>query len=354
MKKTFLLACLLVFAISKCCVAQVKSENLFYMVDTPESFRSFSENIHQIAIVCPQTYLVSEKGTITGTIDPRVLQLAKENKVKVIPLIVNFDGGFNQELLHKLLIDSTARKRSIEMMVELAKRHGFAGWQLDLEYLAMNDGELFNAYYKEIADAFRKNNLSLSAALMHVTDVVGGAGLYHRFLYEDWRGGFDYKYLAETGDFISIMTYDQHTRRTPPGPVAGISWVEKVITFALNQGVAPEKISMGIPTYGHYWFADYTKEKGGFVNGRQIPYQQAMHLIKKNNAQPIWNEQAGCYYAFWDNDGVYEYVYFEDEKSLAKKLEVLKKYKLRGISVWVLGREADNFWETLKENTTKR
>lgn len=353
MKKLFVLISMLVFAASAC-VSQAKSENLFYMVDTPESFSSFSTNVKQIAIVCPQTYLVSEKGTITGTIDPRVLQLAKDNNVKVIPLIVNFDNGFNQELLHKLLADPTARKRSIDMMVELAKRHGFAGWQFDLEYLSMDDKELFNTYYKETADVFKKNGLSLSAALMHVTDVVGGTDMYHRFLYEDWRGGFDYKYLAETGDFISIMTYDQHTRRTPPGPVAGVDWVEKVITFALNQGVPAEKISMGIPTYGHYWHADYTKEKGGFINGRQIPYQQAMHLIEKNDAQMVWNEKAGCYYAFWDNDGVYEYVYFEDEKSLVKKLELLKKYKLRGISVWVLGREADNFWKKLEENTTKK
>lgn len=353
MKKSFLLIFLLAFA-SITCLSQVKSENLFYMIDTPESFNSFSENIHQISVVCPQTYLVSDKGTITGTIDPRVLQLAKENNVKVIPLIVNFDGGFSQELLHKLLADPIARKRSIDMMVELAKRHGFAGWQFDLESLSMNDKTLFNTYYKEVADAFRKSSLSLSAALMHVTDIVGGTDLYHRFLYEDWRGGFDYKYLAETGDFISIMTYDQHTRRTPPGPVAGFDWVEKVITFAIKQGVSPEKISMGIPTYGHYWFADYTKEKGGFVNGRQIPYQQAMHLIHKNNAQVVWNEKAQCHYAFWDNEGVYEYVYFEDEASFAKKLELLSSYKLRGISVWVLGREADNFWKTLKENTIRK
>jgi hypothetical protein len=40
--------------------SQTKSENLFYMVDTPESFGSFKANVDQISIVCPQTFFVSK------------------------------------------------------------------------------------------------------------------------------------------------------------------------------------------------------------------------------------------------------------------------------------------------------
>lgn len=325
--------------------AQVRYENLFYMVDTPESFESFNKNAAQISVVCPQTFLVSKEGVLTGSVDRRVLEVAKANKIKVMPLIVN--SGFNQQLLHDIVSNPVARKRSIEMMLEYAKRYGLDGWQFDLEGLHISDRDNFTLYYRETAEAFRPAGLQLSAALVHQFENVGGPSAYTRFLYENWRAGYAFKELAEIGDFLSIMTYDQHTRRTPPGPVAGIQWMEKVIEYLIAEGVPPGKISMGIPSYSVHWYADYTEERGGFTNGRQVGYNWVQHLLGQHGAQAAWNEQAGCNYAFWDNGGVFEYLFIEDGQSLKLKLDLLKKYKLRGISVWVLGREAPDFWKVL-------
>jgi spore germination protein YaaH len=147
------------------------------------------------------------------------------------------------------------------------------------------------------------------------------------------------------------MSYDQHTRRTPPGPVAGADWVERVVQYLIKKGVAPEKMSLGIPDYSMHWFPDYTEEKGGFSNGQQIGYKVVANLLATNKAELMWNEKAGCHYTFWDNDGVYEYMYIEDGASLKRKLDILEKYKLRGISVWVLGKEAPDFWTTLQQQT---
>lgn len=331
---------------------QTKSENLFYMVDTPESFGSFKANVDQISIVCPQTFFVSNEGVITGTMDKRVLDISKANDVKVMPLIMN--KGFNQETLHEIVSNPTSRKRSIEMMLELAKQHKLDGWQFDLEGLHISDRDDFTLFFKETAEAFHKEGLQLSAALVHMFENVGGPSAYHLFLYENWRAGYAMKELSEIGDFISIMTYDQHTRRTPPGPVAGKEWVEKIVDYILKEGVSPNKLSLGIPNYSVHWFADYSEKNGGFTNGRQIKYNRVQHLLEKFDATTLWNEKAGCNYAIWDNGGVNEYVYIENGKSLKTKLDILKKYKLRGISVWVLGSEAPDFWTVLQQNVTKK
>ena len=50
------------------------------------------------------------------------------------------------------------------------------------------------------------------------------------------------------------MTYDQNTRWTMPGPVAGYPWTVENVEYAL-QFVPKEKLSMGIPVYGYHWFA---------------------------------------------------------------------------------------------------
>ncbi len=325
--------------------AQQKPEALFYMVDSPESFESFSKNLKQISIVCPQTFFVSKEGVLTGSVDARVLRLAKENGIKVMPLIVN--KGFDQKLLHDIVSSPVSRRRSIDMMLAYAGRLGLSGWQFDLEGLHIADRDSFTTYFQETATALHAAGLQLSAALVHATDNVGGASPYHQFLYENWRAGYDLKALADAGDFLSIMTYDQHTRRTTPGPVAGVRWVERVVKHVLAAGVPPEKLSMGIPSYSVHWFPDYTEERGGFSNGRQIGYPAVRHLLNKYGIEPVWHELAGCNYAVWENDGVFEYVFIEDARSFKLKLDVMNKYKLRGFSVWVLGREAPGFWETI-------
>jgi spore germination protein len=345
---TFLLTLVSVTALK----AQFRSENIFYMTDSPESFESFQKNTAQISIVCPQTFSVSKDGVLSGSVDPRILEIAKTKRIKVEPLIVN--KGFTPSILHALVTDAAARKRAINMMLLYARQYQLQGWQFDMEGLSMTDRDSFTSFFKQTADSLHANNLQLSAALVHTVENVGGTTPYHDFLFENWRAGYDFKQLAEAGDFISIMSYDQHTRRTTPGPVAGIHWVERIIEYLLKEGVPPGKLSLGIPTYSDYWFTDYTEEKGGFSNARQIHYTEVQYLLGKYNAKPQWNTDAGCNYTIWENDGVYEYLFIEDAQSLKLKLELLKKYQLRGISVWALGREDPATWILLNQLTTKK
>jgi spore germination protein YaaH len=333
--------------------AQALSVNLFYMTDTPESFESFQKNLDQISIVCPQAFSISREGVLSGSVDQRISALARKNKIKVMPLIVN--KGFNTQLLHEIVSNPRARKRSIQMMLDYANLYQLDGWQFDLEGLNIADRDSFTVYFQETAVALHKVGLQLSAAVVHTVENLGGPTAYHNFLYENWRAGYSFKELAAAGDFLSIMAYDQHTRRTPPGPVAGADWVIRIVEYLLAEGVPKEKLSLGIPDYSVHWFPDYTEEKGGYTTGQQIGYTMVQHLLGKYNARLNWDEKAGCHYSVWDNDGVYEYMYIEDGNSLQPKMDILKKYKLRGISVWVLGKEAPEFWSVLqKETSVKR
>lgn len=326
-----------------------QSENLFYYTNNEESFRSFKDNIGNISIVSPSAYYITENGSLYGSIDKRVMELAKANNVKVMPLIVNLgERSFDGELMHRILENETARKRSIEMMLMLAEENDFDGWQFDIENLLIEDRETFTKYYSATANAFHEKGLQLSTAIVHQISPLPGPNSYHNFLYEDWRAGYDLKAMAEVGDFLSVMTYDQHTRRTPPGPVSGYDWVEDVVKFFLEAGVPAEKLSLGLPTYSVYWFPDYTTEKGGFVTGRQIDYETTMGLVDRYSAKVSWDESAQCSYARWSNSGVYEYIFIEDAKSFEAKLNLLSQYKLRGISVWRLGSEDTAVWDVVE------
>lgn len=324
--------------------AQSNPENLFYYVDSEDSFASFRAHSDAISIVAPQTYSISQSGVLWGEVDPRVLKIAREKGIKVIPLVVN--PGFDRQLFHEFLQDSAAQRRTIEMMVELALKYGYTGWQFDFENIHLTDRQAFTEFYRRTAMAFRPHKLSLSAAVVPTNTSFVLKTAYHRFLYEYWRGAYDLPALAEIGDFLSLMTYSQHTRRTPPGPVSGLPWMEEMVRYLVDElDINPQKISLGIPFYSTYWYADYSEERGGFINGTGASYAKVMGLADRYQADLVWLETPQCYYALWNHDGVYEYAYVEDRRSLAPKLALLDKYKLRGISVWRLGQEDPKVWE---------
>ncbi|MFL5614226.1 MAG: hypothetical protein ACJ796_11245, partial [Gemmatimonadaceae bacterium] len=77
-----------------------QSERLFYYVDREDAYRSLVAHIDQITVLGPQSYTVDSLGTFFGAVDARVLRLAKEHNVKLMPLFVN--EGFNQPALRRL------------------------------------------------------------------------------------------------------------------------------------------------------------------------------------------------------------------------------------------------------------
>src|SRR5438445_820393 len=98
--------------------AQQTLERLFYYVDTENSYTSLTEHIDQITVLGPQVYTVDSLGIVWGSLDRRVLALARRHGVKVMPLVVN--EGFNQPALRRLPADPPARARGVRSLVQLS------------------------------------------------------------------------------------------------------------------------------------------------------------------------------------------------------------------------------------------
>ena len=207
-------------------------ERLFYYVDREDSYNALVKHIDQITILGPQTYNVDSLGVVWGSVDSRVLELARARNVKVMPLLVN--EGFNQPELRKLLADTAAQNRATRAMVDLCKRHGFWGFQFDVEDISIQDKDRFTAWYVDAARALHAAGFTISIAVVpRASDFAGTTG-YHRWIFDSWRGAYDLPAIARVSDLVSWMTYDQHTRRTPPGPVAGVPWMRASVEFALR------------------------------------------------------------------------------------------------------------------------
>jgi spore germination protein YaaH len=333
--------------------AQGQFERLFYYVDREDSYRSLVRNIDQITIVAPQVYVVDSLGIMWGALDKRVIELAKAHHVKVMPLFTN--EGFNGPALRRLLSDSLALARSVKTMVDLCKANGYWGIQFDVENLNIADRDRFTEWYTDAANALHAGGFTISAAVVHRTDDDAGPTAYHRFLQDSWRAGYDLSAMARVGDFISVMTYSEHTRRTPPGPVAGLPWVHDVVDYFLRF-VPPEKLSLGIPTYGMHWFTRYNPaipERADSWN-ESVSWSWGSGLAERNGAKVQWDAAQSVPFASYSVGGVNDWVFLEDVRSFRAKLDLAHRKRLRGFSVWVLGPEDERIWDVLRNDSRSR
>lgn len=339
--RTALLLAALLGTVTRAAVAQAP-EALWYSTDAEASVQSFLAHADRISIVAPQSFSMDSLGVIWGRVDPRVVARARAAKVKLMPLIVN--PGFDQAVFHRVLVVLSARQNAVRNITALCRDNHFDGIQFDFENISVADRNAFTTFSREVADSLHGIGCSISAAVVPRSSDYPGSTTYHAWMYDNWRGAYDFKALAEFMDFLSLMTYSQHTRRTPPGPVAGYPWMEASVTYLLSQGIPASKISLGLPAYSQHWYTAYDAVGGARVTGSGLTYEAASGVLAKNGAQPIWDVKQKEGYAFWENEGLYEWLFLEDARAFDARLGLMRQHRLRGYSVWVLGQEDPKVW----------
>jgi spore germination protein YaaH len=318
-------------------------ERLWYATNDERSVQSFIAHADRISVVAPQSFSMDSIGLIWGKVDPRLIAAARAKGVKVIPLIVN--PGFDQSIFHRVLVTPESRLRAVRNIAALCRDNRFDGIQFDFENIRVTDRDAFTSFAREAADSLHRIGCSLSAAVVPRSSDFPGPTSYHKWIFDNWRGAYDYKALADVMDFLSLMTYSQHTRRTPPGPVAGYPWMEGVVKYVLGLGVPPSKLSLGLPSYSEWWYPTYDAAGGARMAGGGLAYDAALGTLAKNDVKPVWDEREKEAYAFWQDDGIDEFLFLVDSRSFAARLGLVSQYKLRGYSVWVLGMEDPRVWE---------
>jgi hypothetical protein len=193
------------------------------------------------------------------------------------------------------------------------------------------------------------DTVRLASRVVHRPGELPGPSRYHAWLFRNWRAGYDLEAIGRIGDFVTVMTYSQHTRRTPPGPNASVVWDRDVIEYFLRF-IPAEKLSLGIPTLSQHW---YTSQEDQIIPemarsySRTVTWERAMGLIERNDAELHWDDRHQVPFAYFDPGGTFEWVFMENARSFRAKLGLVEEFGLRGFSVWVLGFEDPGVWPLL-------
>jgi spore germination protein YaaH len=260
-----------------------------------------------------------------------------------MPIVMN--AGFRPEAIHALVNDTEARARLAEGLLERCRKHGFYGIQFDFEHIPAADRDAFSALVRETSARLASGGYKLSVAVMYQTSADPGPGDYARWLHENWLGAYDLREIARHSDFVSVMTYDQHTERTPPGAIAALPWVRQVLDYSLKL-IPREKLSLGIPLYGRRWFAGAVGDEGD-VTTATLKAPEAILLAEEMKAPPQWDAEDAAPWFSFRREGLREYVFFNDARSFRERYALARGDKLHSFSAWVLGAEDPAIWKDL-------
>lgn len=299
-----------------------------------DSLPSLKTHVNLINEIHPLWYHVSTDGSLKKEVNAEAVTVAHQNGIKVIPL-VNLVPSQDT-----ILSDQNAQKKVIAALVDEVKTNNYDGIDIDFEFFPVSqikdftaDRDHLTAFMKNIHDEMTKmGKVTYMAVLPHVGASAEVGGI------------FNYQSLSPYLDRVTIMTYDYMEAHSTAGPVAPFDWVEKNIALALSQGFKADQLCLGVANYGYDWPVG---SSGGFSK----PSSEIMKQITMNGYEVKWSDQyQEPYYTYTDSSGNKREVWFENANTLKTKLDLVTKYKLAGISIWRLGYEDQNFWNTISEN----
>jgi spore germination protein YaaH len=345
----------LVFVVAAIFAAPVvraqQPKSLFYMTRDPKSVRSFLAHADKIDILVPAWYGVDADGLLSGGANPLVMEMAKQHHVPVMPIVAN--GDFAQEDFHKLLKNPVAKASMYEQLIRACKENGYTGFQFDFENVHWTDRDALSDLVRDAAAALHREGLQLSIATVpNAPGGPAGESGFSAWIYENWRGAYDLKALAQSVDLICLMTYDQHTRWTAPGPVAGWAWTNDNLNYALKV-VPAQKLSLGIPLYGYHWFAGTpvkSDDKGGDKPNPSAEYigtDEALDLGKAYGGHIEWDATDRVSWFYFYRGDMREWIFFTDAHTFKERYTLAKERGLQGFCSWVLGTEDPGIWDLL-------
>lgn len=305
--------------------------------DATDSFASLKLHADVINEVSPLWYHVQKDGSLIEEPNPAALAFARRQGIRVVPLI-NLVGSQDA-----VLVDPAVRDRTIANIVNVVKANNYDGVNIDFEFIPQG-----NKDFSVDRDSLTLFIKLLSGKLHAMGKKMDMSVLPHVQVSESLSGIYDYGGLAPFVDKVTLMCYDHSQASSPPGPVAPFSWVETNIKTAIEQGFRPWQICLGVATYGYDWPANQT---GGF----SLPTKSIDQQVSMKGIQVHWSDRyQEPYYTYTDSSGVEREVWFENAATLQTKIDLVKKYKLKGICIWRLGFEDSKFWNTIIKNWGKR
>ncbi len=164
----------------------------------------------------------------------------------------------------------------------------------------------------------------------------------------------DVKAVQEHVDYLKLMTYDfygawsdttghaSNLYNNPADPEWGGWSVDQTVSMYMAAGVTPKKILLGVPFYGRAWSGVNPSADGLFQEYAEPLYEDGINWMDIKDK--ILTDSS--FKRYWDNVAKAAYLYngdvfitYEDEETLANKVDYIMEKGLGGIMIWEYGHD---------------
>lgn len=294
------------------------------------------QTLPYLSACIPFTYGFTPEGRLLPLGDGALLALARQYGAESWMNLSTLteEGGFSSALAEALLQNDAARARlAAEIAAQMAEK-GYAGLDVDFEYLPGQSAAAYADFIRQLREALSPGGAPVTVALAPKTS-AGQAGL----LYE----GHDYAALGAAADYCLLMTYEWGYAYSAPMAVSPIPKIRQVLDYAVT-AIPAKKLLLGISSYGYDWPLPYEQGK---TRARSIGCQQAITIAREHGADILFDESAQApYFRYTAEEQAHE-VWFEDARSIRAKLGLAAQYGLAGVGYWNLMRPFPQNWQVL-------
>lgn len=288
-----------------------------------------------VKVVSPTWFHLSDDGLIVNRADIRYVNWAHNNNYQVWGL---FSNSFDKDLTHKVLSNSLLRKKVIEQVKLYSDMYNLDGINIDFENVYLKDKDLLVEFVRDLTESLHETNLTVSI------DVTVKANS------PNWSLFYDRKRLGKIVDYVALMAYDEHWAASPvSGSVASMPWVEKGIK-GLLEDVPNDKLLLGVPFYTRIWTESYNEDGKLEVESKTLTINHTKDWIVENNLEIKYDEASGQRYVELEKEGKTYKVWIEDDYSMRKRVNLMKKYNLAGLAAWRRGFETENIWSAISQS----
>ncbi|MGB7958080.1 MAG: glycosyl hydrolase family 18 protein [Minisyncoccia bacterium] len=347
-----------------------------------------SMNLNELNEVSPFSYEIGAGGKIID--DANIndgswnawFSAARELGVKIVPTVAWFDST----PMYNMLSKTSTRQAHENAIAALAKTQKFDGIDIDYENKLTKVKPYFSLFIEGLSDRLHAMKKTVTCSIEPRSPAADiWATPPDPLPYAD-----DYAVLNKYCDEIRVMAYDQGTidltlDATKGGdtfyaPVADPAWVTRVLQNMLKT-INPKKVMLGIPTYGYEYQVSWVNGVTTYQRVRSFTFQEAMDRADLEGIAPARNNADELSYAYQTSTYVTGvpatltwyvsstkplalgplgpgvpanatntlFVSFSDSQSALDKINLAKKYGLRGVIFFKADGELDPaIWGNLK------
>jgi spore germination protein YaaH len=293
--------------------------------------------------ISPVWFTPNRNGTLNTeptTNSGKLIPLLRANKIKIVPTISLFDADILKDILRNDL------ENHATAITNLVVSNNYDGIDLDYESTYEDDKDLLIKFLTLLANKLHaKNKILVFTAMAKIDDRGIYAYLPQTHKAQDWKA------IGAIVDEFRIMAYDYTGQGSKqPGPLSPLVWNELLIQYAIANMPA-NKVVLALPLYAHGWVKPTSTNLAGTNNDQSLSSGQSKNTISPQHENIEYMKTHSTYYREtydpWYKEvrvevkynGVERVMYYLNRRAINERIDLAKKYGIKGVCYWRIGGE---------------